>query len=94
MNTIHISPNNTSISVPTGENLPAALRMAGLAQDDIRQVQLAGAFGSFLNPKSACRVGLCRRSCWIKSRPWARPQAAVSYYYGERTIAYTACVLF
>lgn len=30
----------------------------GLAVTDIQQVQLAGAFGSFLNPENACRIGL------------------------------------
>lgn len=33
-------------------------RQLGLEVKDIEKVQLAGAFGSFLNPKSACRVGL------------------------------------
>lgn len=30
----------------------------GIALDDIRQVLLAGAFGSYMDPKSACRIGL------------------------------------
>ena len=30
----------------------------GLAVADIQKVQLAGAFGSFLNPENACRIGL------------------------------------
>ena len=30
----------------------------GLEVGDIQKVQLAGAFGSFLNPESACRIGL------------------------------------
>lgn len=30
----------------------------GLETGDIRRVRLAGAFGSFLDPKSACRIGL------------------------------------
>lgn len=33
-------------------------KLLGLAVKDIEKVQLAGAFGSFLNPKSACRIGL------------------------------------
>lgn len=33
-------------------------KQLGLEVKDIKKVQLAGAFGSFLNPKSACRIGL------------------------------------
>lgn len=33
-------------------------KQLGLEVKDIEKVQLAGAFGSFLNPKSACRMGL------------------------------------
>lgn len=33
-------------------------KQLGLEVKDIEKVQLAGAFGSFLNPKSACRIGL------------------------------------
>lgn len=33
-------------------------KQLGLEVKDIQKVQLAGAFGSFLNPKSACRIGL------------------------------------
>lgn len=33
-------------------------KQLGLDVKDIEKVQLAGAFGSFLNPKSACRIGL------------------------------------
>ncbi|MCM1148559.1 MAG: ASKHA domain-containing protein [Butyricicoccus sp.] len=33
-------------------------KQLGLEIWDIRKVQLAGAFGSFLDPKSACRIGL------------------------------------
>lgn len=33
-------------------------RHLGLEPDDIQKVLLAGAFGSFLNPESACRIGL------------------------------------
>ena len=34
------------------------LKHLGLQADDISKVMLAGAFGSFLNPASACRIGL------------------------------------
>jgi uncharacterized 2Fe-2S/4Fe-4S cluster protein (DUF4445 family) len=34
------------------------LEEAGLAVDDVRQVLLAGSFGSYLSPKSAIRIGL------------------------------------
>lgn len=33
-------------------------KQLGLEVKDIEKIQLAGAFGSFLNPKSACRIGL------------------------------------
>ncbi len=33
-------------------------RQLGLAVKDIQKVQLAGAFGNYLNPESACRIGL------------------------------------
>lgn len=33
-------------------------KQLGLNLDDIQKVRLAGAFGSFLDPKSACRIGL------------------------------------
>lgn len=33
-------------------------KQLGLEVSDIQRVQLAGAFGSFLNPESACRIGL------------------------------------
>ena len=33
-------------------------RQLGIEIGDIRQVQLAGAFGNYLNPQSACRIGL------------------------------------
>lgn len=33
-------------------------RQLGLELRDIRQVLLAGAFGNYLNPASACRIGL------------------------------------
>ncbi|MBR2423350.1 MAG: DUF4445 domain-containing protein [Oscillospiraceae bacterium] len=33
-------------------------KQLGLEVKDIQKVQLAGAFGSFLNPESACRIGL------------------------------------
>lgn len=33
-------------------------KQLGVEVKDIEKVQLAGAFGSFLNPKSACRIGL------------------------------------
>ena len=33
-------------------------KQLGLEVKDIQKVQLAGAFGSFLNPQSACRIGL------------------------------------
>jgi uncharacterized 2Fe-2S/4Fe-4S cluster protein (DUF4445 family) len=34
------------------------LEEAGLAEDDVKQVLLAGSFGSYLNPASAIRIGL------------------------------------
>jgi len=34
------------------------LEEAGLAADDVKQVLLAGSFGSYLSPKSAIRIGL------------------------------------
>lgn len=34
------------------------MKHLGLQADDISKVQLAGAFGSYLNPASACRIGL------------------------------------
>lgn len=34
------------------------VKRLGLEIDNIEKVQLAGAFGSYLNPKSACRMGL------------------------------------
>jgi uncharacterized 2Fe-2S/4Fe-4S cluster protein (DUF4445 family) len=33
-------------------------KQLALEVTDIRKVQLAGAFGSFLNPDNACRIGL------------------------------------
>jgi len=33
-------------------------KQLGITISDIEKVQLAGAFGSFLNPQSACRIGL------------------------------------
>ena len=33
-------------------------KQLGIGVSDIEKVQLAGAFGSFLNPESACRIGL------------------------------------
>ena len=33
-------------------------KQLGIQIEDIQKVQLAGAFGSFLNPESACRIGL------------------------------------
>ena len=33
-------------------------KQLGLVIQDIQKVQLAGAFGNYLNPKSACRIGL------------------------------------
>jgi uncharacterized 2Fe-2S/4Fe-4S cluster protein (DUF4445 family) len=37
------------------------LEEAGLAEDDVKQVLLAGSFGSYLNPASAIRIGLVPR---------------------------------
>ena len=37
------------------------LEEAGLAQDDVRQVLLAGSFGSYLSPAAAIRIGLVPR---------------------------------
>jgi uncharacterized 2Fe-2S/4Fe-4S cluster protein (DUF4445 family) len=34
------------------------LREAGIAEDDVRHVWLAGGFGSYMDRRSACRVGL------------------------------------
>jgi uncharacterized 2Fe-2S/4Fe-4S cluster protein (DUF4445 family) len=34
------------------------LEEAGLTADDVKQVLLAGSFGSYLSPKSAIRIGL------------------------------------
>lgn len=33
-------------------------KQLGIGVSDIRKVQLAGAFGNYLNPRSACRIGL------------------------------------
>ena len=33
-------------------------KQLALEVTDIQKVQLAGAFGNYLNPKSACRIGL------------------------------------
>ena len=43
-------------AIYTGIQLMA--KQLGLEVGDIQKVQLAGAFGSFLNPQSACRIGL------------------------------------
>ena len=41
----------------------------GVEVQDIQKVQLAGAFGSFLNPENACRIGLLPESLLGKIQP-------------------------
>ena len=44
-------------------------RKMGVAIEDIRQVYLAGAFGNYLNPASACRIGMIPDCLLERIRP-------------------------
>jgi uncharacterized 2Fe-2S/4Fe-4S cluster protein (DUF4445 family) len=50
------------------------LEEAGLTEEDVKQVLLAGSFGSYLSPKSAIRTGLVRSAA--SSRPATSPGRA------------------
>jgi uncharacterized 2Fe-2S/4Fe-4S cluster protein (DUF4445 family) len=51
-------------------------KQMGMALSDIQKVYLAGAFGTFMNPKSACRIGLLPKA--LENRITAVGNAALT----------------
>lgn len=71
-------------------------RQRGVALQEIKEVQLAGAFGNYLDPASACAIGLLPKELKDKSRPVGNAAgigaqiAAISaeeFEYGRRLAA-------